>query len=42
MGNELKEMLNVLRDNKDFNSLKEIRDYIRFLVAVNNKDWFED
>jgi len=33
--------LDELRDQKDFNTIKEVRDYCRYLVAVCNTEWFK-
>ena len=39
---EVMDWLDTLRDEKDFDSLKELRNYLRQLIATSNKDWFED
>jgi hypothetical protein len=33
--------LDELRDNQDFDNLKEIRDYLRFLIRIGNNEWYD-
>jgi len=39
---KLYKFLDELRNHKEFDSLKKIRDHIKHLINVNNRDWFQD